>query len=134
MNDWKHETAVTRSPAGDGCMPSRTKVRDVASCFKDVLPNHSVACAASFRFRQADLLAQRLQPRIAAQQRKSRRYKNVPSHPNRAQPNHALQSFERAVLVAQSREDGRFRQGPRHNDSDSLCFLPTAGLRIGYAK
>src|SRR5437899_1131970 len=35
-------------------------------------------------FGQADLPAQRLQPRIAAQQRKSRSYKNVPSHPNRA--------------------------------------------------
>ena len=89
---------------------------------------------ANLLFRQADLPAQSVQARVAAQQRKSWIDENVPSHPNRTQRNHAIQSFERAVLVAQSGEDDRFRQGPRHNGRDSLRVLAAAGLRIGNPK
>ena len=52
--------------------------------------------------RQADLLAQSPHPRIAANQSKFGIIEDLPVYPHRAKRGSAIQSFQSAVLVAQT--------------------------------
>ena len=65
---------------------------------------------ATMSFRQADLLAKRFHPRIAAKQGEFRK-RRVPGLCERGPATSAIQSFESAILVAQTGEDQGLLKG-----------------------
>jgi len=62
--------------------------------------------SGEYLFWQADLLAEGLQPRIAAQQSGmfTVHTEQEPAHPDGANLSHVVQNFEGAILIAQTRE------------------------------
>src|SRR4030095_2762836 len=84
-------------------------------------------------FRQADLLAKSFQPRIAAKQGVFWE-RQPPPHPNRPNRSGAIQSFESAILVAQTGEDDGLVEWVLVAGCQLFRILPAAGPRIGVAK
>jgi hypothetical protein len=89
--------------------------------------------AAKALFRQANLLAKSLQPQIAAKQGKFRICES-PSYPDRPQHGHAIQSFERAVLVAQTGKDQSLLERAIIGRCQFLGFLAVASPTQGVAE
>ena len=84
--------------------------------------------------RQAHLLAQGLQPRIAAQKSQFRECQGS-SEPNGSKYGHAIQGFQCALFVTQTGIDqNALEESPSFGGCKPLGFLAAAGPSIGVAQ
>jgi len=83
--------------------------------------------------RQADLLAKRFHPRIAADQVQFWKCQS-PSDPNGAQLSHSIQSVKCPILVAQTGIDQNLLERTGRNGRELLCFRAASGAPVCIAE